>query len=468
MGFNQVGLWPLLEAIPMPLSEADANALRGFRLTISDANAAGLDSWLILCPNITARPSVASESWIDRIPWNNWNTIRLDDPKQAMPFLLHRASMLSILNNADAYVTIDGDPGGYPGAKPEDFLKIFRADRAAIDKYGINPSKQSLIPWIWCGWGTQSVWGGNPNNPPSLIKPFTRAEMELIKAKMPEPWQLLPGRSHRDNWANGRVNILLADSLGLMNRSTLFCYEAIEFEPTPPATILQFDHIRRILKDESKFAHIANGIFGNAQQPVIVLPNLYFFARGSVQLNYLNKSDNEILNDFANFLGGPVAFLVPALDCLRLNLESLPDNLPDNLRKSKLTGEAAKYIPGGADLYLDILAKQVESRIVLLRAITTPTHSEQETAECLVSGILALVNWWKVHGYTQSDIRETPFKWSYTPPSQLNPLKDWCLNKVSNPKIVKDLAIKLLIHKRIFPESVCRKRVDELFINSHQ
>ena len=49
--------------------------------------------------------------------------------------------MLKVVNNADAYVTIDGDPGGYPGAKPEDFLRVFLADRATLDEFGTDPAR---------------------------------------------------------------------------------------------------------------------------------------------------------------------------------------------------------------------------------------------------------------------------------------------------------------------------------------
>ena len=94
-------------------------------------------------------------------------------------------------------------------------------------------------------------------------------------------WELLPGRSHREGWANGRVPLAETERAGLMPRSTIFCYEAIEFEPSEPAAAIQFDLIRQALKQESQFSSVAKGVFGNAQQPVMVLPNLYFFARGA-------------------------------------------------------------------------------------------------------------------------------------------------------------------------------------------
>ena len=257
MGYDQVGIWPMLEAIPLPLSKQDSLALSDFRKIIGDARDARLECWLIQCPNLTPDPSISAKPWSQRNPYRVWKNIHLDDPKEAGPYLAHRSKIIAVLNNADAYVTIDGDPGGYPGAKPEEWLKVFLSDRSAILKYGVDPSRQKLIPWIWCGWGTPNVWGGNPTNPPSLIKPFTGKTMELFKAQMPEPWEMLVGRSHKSDWANGRVNVELADSLGLINRSVIFCYEAIEFEPTPPAAILQFEHIRRILREESKYIHSA-------------------------------------------------------------------------------------------------------------------------------------------------------------------------------------------------------------------
>lgn len=463
MGYDQVGIWPMLEAIPMPLSKADSLALQGFRLTIVDARATPLECWIMQCPNLTPDPSIAAKPWQQRNPYPVWRKVRMDDPAQAEPYLAHRTAMMSILNNADAYVTIDGDPGGYEGAQPEDWLKVFISDRAALDRYGTNPSRQRLIPWIWCGWGIRSVWSGNPTNPPSRIEPYTRPTMELFKTAMPEPWEMLPGRSHREDWANGRVNIELADSLGLMNRSTILCYEAIEFEPTPPAAFLQFDHIRRILKEESKYAGSAAGVFGNAQQPIMVLPNIYFFSRGSIDLSYLNKTDEEILKDLATFLGGPPELLVPAWDCFQRGLDALPADLPQRLRKAKLTHEPATFIPGGPERYLEILAQQAESRLGLLLAIAKSAYSDEQAAEYVAAGISSLVNWWKVHRYVNNGSGQEPFSWSFVHSSQVTQLRDWCSKNVKNPATITKLAARLLSEQGILTQSEAVNRLKELF-----
>jgi hypothetical protein len=279
---------------------------------------------------------------------------------------------------------------------------------------------------------------------------------------MPEPWQMLPGRSHRVNWANGRVNILLADSLGLMNRSTILCYEAIEFEPAPPAAILQFDHIRRILKEESAYAGSVLGVFGNAQQPVMVLPNLYFFSRGSEDFSYLDKTSQEVLNDFADFLGGPRELLVPAWDCLNRQLDALPVNLPEQLRNTRLEGEPAKFIPGGPERYVNILAGQVESRMGLLKAIAKDAKTDKECARRLADATIALVNWWKVHRYVLSGNGDEPFSWNYIHGSQVSELRHWCRANVRNPDRVATLSTRFLTTDGILTRPEAEKRIREL------
>ena len=468
MGYDQVGIWPMLEAIPMPLNEADKQSLREFRHTIDDAHAAQLECWLVQCPNLTPDPSIAAKPWSQRNPYHAWRQVRLDDRAQAKPYLAHRTAMISILNNADAYVTIDGDPGGYPEAKPEEWLNVFLSDRLAIDHYGVNPSQQRLIPWVWCGWGTTQVWGGNPTNPPSLIRPYTSATMELFKTAMPQPWSLLAGRSHRDGWANGRINVKLADSLKLMNRTTIFCYEAIEFEPAPPASVLQFDQIRRILREESGYAAVAAGVFGNAQQPVMVLPNLYFFARGSYDLKYLDKPDEEILKDFAHFMGGPPEVLVPAWDCMNRSLETLPTNLPQLLRTIKFNSGPALLIPGGPGQYLEILAKQTESHIRLLRATAKPAASDEQAAIKIAEGIATLVSWWNVHRYVKDGNAGGPFDLSFVHSSEVSILRKWSLLHVKNQMFVSKLAALVLSNNKTLTKPEATKVLRELFSENAQ
>ena len=438
------------------MNEEDAVALRAFRATIDDAHAAGLECWITLCPNLASPPDIAVKPWPQRNPHGVWKRVRLDDPQAKEAFLAHRAALLRILNNADGYVTIDGDPGGYAGAKPEDWLKVFLSDRAAIDRYGVAPRRQQMIPWVWCGWGTSGVWR-------EPIEGYVRQSMELLGTAMPEPWEMLPGRSYRDEgYANGRVNIALADKLGLMSRSTILCYEAIECEPSAPAAVLQLDIIRRVLRREAGYARTARGVMSNAQQPVMVLPNMYLFARGSWDLNYLERTDEEVLADCADLLGGPREVLVAAWSCLRLGLDRLPASLPSQLRAAKLTTLAGRSIPGGADRYLDILARQVESHRDLLQAVHEPAHSDAEAAERVVAATAALVGWWKVHGYVFHASGDEPFRWKYVLASEVDLLKRWCTANVRNTGEVARQAAQRLESQGVLPAPVSQQCMADL------
>ena len=327
LGFNTVMMWPVLEAVPAPLSPADREAVRAFRPIVEDARRCGLEAWLTLCV-ATSGPEIAAKPWMERSLYSHMQPVRLDNPKEADAYLKHRAALLTILNNADGYVTIDGDPGGYPGAKPADFLKVLLNDRKTIDRVGSHPKTQKIIPWIWAGWGTKGVWA-------EPIKPFVAATLEAFKQQQQslEPWELLPGRSYIEGWANGRINMELIKKAGLLNRSTLFCYEIIEFEPSAPAAVLQFGHIRRVLNQEFAQSPGARGFFGNSETPLMALPDMYLFVRGVAEPSYLAHSDDTVLADLAHFLGGPPELLVPAWSCLRLPLDKLPADLPARLAR---------------------------------------------------------------------------------------------------------------------------------------
>ena len=91
----------------------------------------------------TSAREIAAKPWLERCLYSEMKTVQLDDPREAAAYLRHRAALLEILNNADAYVTIDGDPGSYPGAKPSEFAKVFSHDRRTIDRVGTHPKSQN-------------------------------------------------------------------------------------------------------------------------------------------------------------------------------------------------------------------------------------------------------------------------------------------------------------------------------------
>jgi hypothetical protein len=240
------------------------------------------------------------------------------------------------------------------------------------------------------------------------------------------------------------------------------CYEAIEFEPTPPAAVLQFDLIRNALHQESQYAGVAKGVFGNSQQPVMVLPNLYYFARAAADLRYLDRAQDDVLADLARELGGDPAVLVPAWSCLQLPLEKLSADLAEKVRAQKLDTDFARCIPGGPQRYVEIIAAQVQSRRQLLQATAQPPRTAEEAATSLADGAAALIRWWLVHRYVGPGKKGDPFGWQFLRPEQVAILKahaGLCRKFGSAPF---DLAAQKIADEKILSLDDATKRLTEL------
>jgi len=429
-GINTVMLWPMMEAIPAPLSSEDASELRIVRDVIGRARDLGLECWVTQTANFTSKPTIADRPLKQRHLYPHARTIRLDDVVERNAYFAHRASMLEIVNNADAYVTIDGDPGSYPDANPENFVDVLGFDRSTIDKHGAFPNRQSVVPWMWCGWGNHWDTLGPWNEP---IEPLNAPLLECIKQRLAEPWQLLPGRSFHEKHANGRVNIDMAERAGLIDRSMLMLYEVVEFEPIPPACVIQFDAIRRVLRQEGRHASTARGCMVNAQQPVMALPNLWFFARGAADPAYLARPDLTVLRDFAEFLGGDADLLIPAWTSLQSAAVSA--DLSHRLRQSNLKSTAAQFIPGGADRYLEILGSFVDARVRVSAACASMPVSSADLSEGISAGLSALIDWWTIHGYVGTGEAGEGFRLEYTHSALSQPLRIWAQAHLGHAEI---------------------------------
>jgi hypothetical protein len=452
-GYDEVMLWPMLEAIPAPLSTDDAAALGGYRLIIDDAHRQGLECWLTMSVCTTGR-SIAEKPWPKRNFYAVRKDVRLDDPAEREAWLAHQAAMLAILNNADAYVTIDSDPGGYPGAKAEDFLRVFQDDRRTIDRVGVRPSEQRVMAWVWGGWGTK-IW--EEPTVPRLARVVR--ELEVYRGAMQRGWEVMPGRNGGD-YGCGRFNMPLTEKAGLMPSATLMFYDSIENEPSVPHTKLQFDDIRRALRQERQYAGRARGCFGNCQTAILQLPNVYFFVRGARDPRYLDRPDGAVLDDFARLLGGPPELLVPAWSCLRLGLDQLPADLPGRLRRAELRGEAAQNIPGGPQLYLNILAAEVDSHRRLLAACQGPANSGQEAAARLAEAVHAAVDWWNLHRYA-FDRDAKVFSWDYVWGGERGLLCQWARQNKHWPNLAR-LAAERIARTGALPRDIAQARVEEL------
>ncbi len=439
LGYDRVMLWPMSEIVPPGITSEERKWLELQRELIADAQAFGLECWTLICADLTSNPEIRETPVTERHFFPFVKTCQGNKPGELEAFLNHLDNIIGVINNADGYVVIDGDPGSYPDSPPEEFLRILHSFRNIVNKHGTNPESQKIIPWLWMGWGADGVWKSD-------FRDLTPKVLEQLKSTpLAKPWELLPGRSHldksfleADGWANGRVNIEMVDEAGMIDLATLMLYELIEFEPTPPAPVIQFDYMRKVFARESGFAAKCRGVFGNAQQPVMSLPNLYAFGKIARDLNYMDKSDREILTEFAELLGGDAELLVPAWRCAELELPELMPDLPEKLRKSQLRSETAQLIPGGPEKYLDILAVFTEARIKVLQTCATIPGN----TDAAFSAIQAVYNWWRMHGYSFQGKSGNCFSWSYTHTSLREPLKSWIkenINSINMDKLMDEL-----------------------------
>jgi hypothetical protein len=460
LGLNRVMIWPMTELAPPPLSADDRRYFEDFRHVVEDARESGLECWLVFCSNLTTTDSVRALPIRDRVFYPNKRSLRLDVPAEFDAYMKHLADILGCLNNADGYVFIDGDPGGYLGAQPAEFLRMLQGVRDTLDVAATGP-RPKVIPWVWSGWGAHGdeigdFWKVD-------LQKFVRPFLAALKMDPPaEPWELLPGRSVRDGHANGRINFALAEEAGLLGRSTLLTYEIIEFEPTPPAFVSQLSDVRRVIREELSLADKVRGIMGNAQQPICAVHNLFYFARCASDPAWLDKSDEEVFSALAEFLGGPKELLVPAWRSVHLSLHEIPEDLPARLRCCELTSECARMIPGGPALYLDLLAEFVAARIAILEQTGEIPGTVEEAVDRLVQGGVALIRWWSRHHYLLFGDKGTEFHWRYTNWELIKPYCEWVRQVAPQVIAVRESIVARFVASGYLKEECARINVDDM------
>jgi len=200
------------------------------------------------------------------------------DPKDkgaASAFLDGRRRQLEPIAHADAFVVIDSDPGGYPGATAEEFAAITK-DQLGVFR-GFNPDA-AFYCWLWFGWRNQcrfldAVERGEDNPIHYYFEGQADAvaeELDLLKDRIEQPWGVfasLPSHMEPTEW------------LGLAAKRLFFPCALVEGGPSFPLTNYFAEAIE---KRFGEFAYCAerfpHGAMANAQTHCLQLPNTYLFA----------------------------------------------------------------------------------------------------------------------------------------------------------------------------------------------
>lgn len=284
---NLFFIWPFMEMIPLPLSKQDEDYLREFRRVVDYAQKEhGMEVWMMQSANRVANSNCGVEDPRDRPYWKSDVQVDMNpaDPEQFRKIMDSREALYRIVNNVDGVVTIDSDPGGWPGAPVSDWVKILNGCRKLLDKHNVHGSKAKLIAWLHLGWGRTGPVD------------FELPEGEIIKAihtGCPEPTM----------FAAGWLPILsMCKEEGVIGRTVALPYSTIEGEPSYPATGLHFDKIKGILDSMSAFRQECAGAIGNAQTPLLQFPNVHFFLSTLWDHTYCGRGQEASLLELAALL----------------------------------------------------------------------------------------------------------------------------------------------------------------------
>ena len=118
------------------------------------------------------------------------------------------------------------------------------------------------------------------------------------------------------------------------------------------------------------------------------------------------------------------AMLVPAWRILGSVLNEIPPDLPERLRRSAL-GERGDWIPGGARMYLNMLAEESATRLAVLKAEADRSAGGDEAVRVFLNTSAAVIRWWNLNRYCGTGQKGVAFRCEYVEPALHEPFRRW-------------------------------------------
>lgn len=406
---NFFQIWSMVGILPIPLSAGDREYLENYRRVIDYAkNRRGMEVFIGECAN-----NVAESDGGVPIQQRDYFEVEVlkdpSDPKQFQEIMDNRRNLYEIASNADGYWIIDSDPGGFEGSPPSEFVDILIGNRRLIDECTEKGPNAKLAYWMWMSWGK-----GKPRDEREVIPRIT---VEDMRERLKEPWWLLTC------WPN---HLDASRDLGYIDKSIFFPYGTIEDEPSPPTTRLRFDEMYFHLNNAMSIWGLRN-VMGNAQTPLVQLPNIFFFAESAWHgLPPSLPKDSEVCARLAYLIApdiaddlteGWLALKHPSAEEALLRANRL-ETIVREKRIGRLGALGRLYFPGVERLLLDLAAQlkvHAGARTVCnaLEKSTSPTQVE----EALLSYYEAALTWQATHGFNRyylygPDVQEMGRAWT--------------------------------------------------------
>lgn len=388
LGYNTVVIWPVIETMPDPLTYSDKAHLEKMSSVVKIAkNDLGMRVYFVLTPNVAANNGEASKYTLEDRPYNFCSV--LINPKKSeeiLKMMERRKKLCGYFKQADGFFLIDGDPGGWPDCKNDEFVNIFSQHRKMLNSLR---SGMELYIWSHQGWETTGkIYSGNDSRTSAtdLAKLLT-----MLSKKEFEPWGVVGSRYENDI-------AQIAGISGVADKVVTFKYGAIEREPSFPFTNYNDGVAYRGGKDIGVL-----GILGNAQQHGVQLPNTFVFAQAAKGLRIERQDYVSFADKLISENGGKIVDAWEALmseDPTRMNrqAEQLQNLLVQNLSMGSLGG----LLFGDPHRFVEDLILQLKARAsiyeFLLAAEKYPKNSNEFSAS-LKDFILWFEKWQRFHGF---------------------------------------------------------------------
>jgi hypothetical protein len=367
----------------------------------------GMEVWIMHSGNRVALSDNGVRDPRRRPYWNKQCQVDMNPAEEAQfqAVIRSREALYRIVNNADGFGTIDGDPGSFLGSSLDDLLKLLKTERAMLDRYNEHGPQTKMIVWLLMGWG-QHGWD------PEGRAPFIAKTIRAFKAGLPEPWQLLVG-------APPYFAAFAAE--GVIDRSLWMPYGAIESEPCLPNIQMDRDRVCTMLDMVAPHPTLA-GMIGNAQTPLLQLPHTLYFLGSAWNYELRQRPLEEVTRELAQYLYPEQQELIAAgymaLDFAPLKQRGLEGRAGTASQAGALADKltallaadglgrpgvfARKLFPDHRQAARD-LAAQLRIRAAqenLFQTVKMTTVPE-ECARLLEVWFDAVLAWEKMHGYQQ-------------------------------------------------------------------
>jgi Glycosyl hydrolase family 67 N-terminus len=388
---NLFFLWPFMEVMPVPLSTEDEAYLQEVRRVVDYAqNQRGMEVWIMQSANRIAVSDCGTHDPRYRAYWVNdcQKDMNPADPQQFERIRKSFEAFYKNVNNADAFVMIDSDPGGWPQSPVSDQLRIFQMARKLLDKYSVHASETKLIDWMHVGWGrhkfftsTDAVVGAydwTSKNPDESDVAFMDETIRSFKANLTEPWALIAGQ-----WSY--LEDVKKESV--LNKTVYLQYGAIESEPAFPATNLGQEAVQKVFDRAAKYPDL-RGVMGNNQLVLLQFPRTFYFFATAWDTEYEKHPEAAVMRDLS-------AQLYPEhADLIADSFLALRETDPERIRAvidplEKLVREGSAGRPGALGRYLFpnsmVIARSLELQLEIRLArqsLLKALHGKSNVNEC--------------------------------------------------------------------------------------